>query len=164
MDGSIYSAMTNEGAWKTYSKMRNTMLSGNIVFISKTSTSKQLTGKSQDFADMFYYNATNQVGYSKPRIDFTYGVSKGILSCYVRLTPYAQILKLEMLADNSNSELELEMILHNIIDNISGCLVNSYPYSLRISHENVEIKKSDIEDIMTFFKLNVHERERGMLK
>ena len=57
IDGSIYSAMTNEEAWRVYSKMRETMLSGNVVFISKTSTSKQLTGKSQDFSDMFYYGS-----------------------------------------------------------------------------------------------------------
>jgi NurA-like 5'-3' nuclease len=134
------------------------VLKYNVIGISKTSTSNTIF--KADVPDIAIFSSSTNVGYSNPKyvnisdslkrsfpILENFFRGKEFTVFYVRLQEKKNVLKIEIPFRASKDEVE------NIIAKLMKISVDGYPYVLRKAHNDVVIKKKDMERIINILGL-----------
>lgn len=118
----------------------------NIVFVSKTSDTREIFDRISKVGDIYYFNRIgSRAGYSKPHLVKKY--EKVVSIVFARLSDYTPIIKLELLGEMNKTEVE------KIIDQISFESVSGYPYVLKVAHNTALITDDDIERLVSIYGL-----------
>lgn len=147
MDGSMYSHFT--GCHTTPKQLKKIITKrNNVIFVSKTSDSNiQFDSVA---GDIFYYNhATRVSGFSIPYIDTTNESGSSITTSYVRLPDDTPIMKIELLGDDFTNKDVMK-----IMDVLSNESIRSYPYCLKMAHNECKIGRKDLKKVAHLFGTN----------
>lgn len=116
---------------------------GNILFISKTSSSNSILGG--NIGDIYYFNrASLKSGYSEPYYD-----KIGITVFYARLADYTPCLRFEVPGKLDDDEIRY------FIDAIYTNCVSGYPYVLRLAHESCKVSDKDMDKLSNALGLEI---------
>ena len=161
IDGSLYSQfMTRQASLATAltSAMKK---KHNVVFVSKTSVTKNQFSKLGSLAgDIFYYNhAIKKSGFSKIFVDKGLGPGKIISSVYARLRDSTPLIKIELFG-SEHDESEIKLLLDKLCKNS----VSGYPYTLKLAHNNCKISYSDLARLVSLYGLGNEIGSREVLE
>jgi NurA-like 5'-3' nuclease len=134
----------------------------NIVFVSKTSDTREIFDPMRSkVGDIYYFNRiSSKAGYSKPHYVERYEekYEKGVSIVFARLSDYTPIIKLELLGKVGKTDVE------KIIDRISFESVSGYPYVLKVAHNTALITDDDIERLVSIYGLKNEIGAREVLR
>ena len=154
VDGSILARYYDrkrqkEGAF--YETAKELMNQKGLLFVSKKSYSNiTLRGS---LGDMFYFNRISaKAGFSQPFAD-----RSGVTVSYVRLSPDAPCLKLEIPGRVGEEDIRALMRL------MLGTSVDGYPYVLRLAHERGKVSRDEMRSIANLLGLEVEIGGRQVL-
>lgn len=154
-DGSIYNLVQLPQSNK-YMQRISSSTEFDLVFVAKTSTSRRYAFG--PFTDMMYFSfCLNETGYSEPFVD-NISPTKVITSCYVRLSPYCPIIKIEILGKVTAQKIE------KIMDWLSSSAVNGYPYELQLAHDTCKITGDDLLEIESMIGITSISNHREILR
>ena len=161
IDGSLYSQfMTRQASLATAltSAMKK---KHNVVFVSKTSVTKNQFSKLGSLAgDIFYYNhAIKESGFSKIFVDKGLGPGKIISSVYARLRDSTPLIKIELFG-SEHDESEIKLLLDKLCKNS----VSGYPYTLKLAHNNCKITHTDLARLVSLYGLGNEVGSREVLE
>lgn len=161
IDGSLYSQFLTRQASLIALLTATVKKKNNVVFISKTSITKNEFGKFGSLAgDIFYYNhAVQRPGFSKIFVDKDLGPGKVISSVYARLRDSTPLIKIELLgSDHDESEIR------SLLDRLYKNSVSGYPYALKLAHNNCKISYSDLARLVSLYGLGNEIGSREVLE
>ncbi len=161
MDGSIHTHFLKEKA-SLESKIINVISkNNNVVFVSKTSSSRAQFERMNSIAgDIFYYNhATNSAGFSKIFRETKYGPRKIITSVFARLSESLPLIKIEILGSNHTDD-EMKSLLGKLYKTSIG----GYPYALKLAHNNCKISGNDMSKLISLHHLSNEIGSREVLE
>ncbi len=162
IDGSLISRFTIASGPAIKGAIDLTNLYPNIIFISKTSDSRELfDSMNSKVGDIYYFNhISNKSGYSQPhhlkRGGEGYG--KRIAVVYARLNDYTPLIKLEFPYEVVQSEVE------RTIDRIVFGSVSGYPNVLKVAHHTALITDDDLERLVSIYGLKNEIGSREVLR
>ncbi|HSB57337.1 MAG TPA: DNA double-strand break repair nuclease NurA [Nitrosopumilaceae archaeon] len=161
MDGSLYSQFLTRQASLIASLTGTVKKRNNVVFISKTSVTKNEFGKFGSLAgDIFYYNhAVKKPGFSKIFVDRDLGPGKVISSVYARLRDSTPLIKIELLGSDHN-----ESEIRSLLDRLYKNSVSGYPYALKLAHNNCKISYTDLARLVSLYGLGNEIGSREVLE
>ncbi len=151
MDGSLYSQFMSRQPKLDAEILRIMRKRDNVIFISKTSnTRQQFASMGSQAGDIFYYNhVTKRSGFSKVFVERRYGQDKLISTTFVRLSDSTPIIKLEFLGDNiQDTEIK------HVMDRIAKHSIGGYPYSLKLAHNKCKISDKELTKMSNMLGLN----------
>lgn len=123
----------------------------NIVFVSKTSDTREIFRNMNSKAgDIYYFNhVSSKAGYSKPFHVTRYGdrYQDGVTVVFARLSDYTPLIKLEF-PSNVN-----ETIVEKTIDRMAFGSVAGYPYVLKVAHNTAVVTDDDMERLVSIYGL-----------
>ncbi len=123
----------------------------NVLFISKTSDSREIFGRMDSkVGDIYYFNRNgSKAGYSRPhyvtRYEEKYGITVTVV--FARLSDYTPIIKLEFPYKVNESDVE------KTIDQLISGSVSGYPYVLKVAHNTAVITDDDVERLVSIYGL-----------
>jgi len=161
IDGSLYSQFLTRQASLVALLTATVKKKNNVVFISKTSITKNEFGKFGSLAgDIFYYNhAVQKPGFSNIFVDKDLGPGKVISSVYARLRDSTPLIKIELLgSDHDESEIR------SLLDRLYKNSVSGYPYALKLAHNNCKISYSDLARLVSLYGLGNEIGSREVLE
>lgn len=161
IDGSLYSQFLTRQVPLIASLTSTVKKKNNVVFISKTSITKNEFGKFGSLAgDIFYYNhAMQKPGFSKIFVDRNLGPGKVISSVYARLRDSTPLIKIELLgSDNDESKIK------SLLDRLYKNSVSGYPYALKLAHNSCKISYSDLARLVSLYGLGNEIGSREVLE
>ena len=161
LDGSLYSQFLTRQASLTVMLTSTIKKRNNVVFVSKTSVTRNEFGHLGSLAgDIFYYNhAIKKPGFSKIFVDKDLGPGKIISSVYARLRDSTPLIKIELLGSDHN-EAEVKLLLDRLYKNS----VSGYPYALKLAHNNCKISYSDLARLVSLYGLGNEVGSREVLE
>ena len=161
LDGSLYSQFLTRQASLVMMLTSAIRKKNNVVFVSKTSVTKNKFGHLGSLAgDIFYYNhAVKKAGFSKIFVDKDLGPGKVISSVYARLRDSTPLIKIEMLGSDHN-ESEIKSLLDRLYKNS----VSGYPYALKLAHNNCKISYTDLARLVSLYGLGNEIGSREVLE
>ena len=134
----------------------------NIVFVSKTSDSREIfEGMNSKVGDIYYFNrASSKAGYSKPHHVTRYEERhrKSVTVVFARLSDYTPLIKLEFPGKVDENDVK------KIISQINFESVSGYPYVLKIAHNTTIITDDDVERLVSFYGLKNEIGAREVLR
>jgi NurA-like 5'-3' nuclease len=161
LDGSLYSQFLTRQASLIAMLTSAIKKKNNVVFVSKTSVTKNEFGHLGSLAgDIFYYNhAVKKSGFSKIFVDKDLGPGKVISSVYARLRDSTPLIKIELFgSDHDESEIK------SLLDRLYKNSVSGYPYALKLAHNNCKISYSDLERLVSLYGLGNETGSREVLE
>ena len=161
LDGSLYSQFLTRQASLSAMLTSTIKKRSNVVFVSKTSVTRNEFGHLGSLAgDIFYYNhAVKKPGFSKIFVDKDLGPGKVISSVYARLRDSTPLIKIELLGSDHN-EAEVKSLLDRLYKNS----VSGYPYALKLAHNNCKISYSDLARLVSLYGLGDEVGSREVLE
>lgn len=144
IDGSLSSRFVRPRKDVIESTMELLYSCQNIVFIAKSSESRNQFGPLGSLAgDIYYFSSAGKVaGYSVPYINKAYSPYTSITEIYARLKEDTPILKIEVACKSAESLLESE--IKTILNQLCYHSVGGYPYCLKLAHKNCKISNDDM--------------------
>jgi NurA-like 5'-3' nuclease len=123
----------------------------NVVFVAKTSDSREIfASMNSRVGDIYYFNRiSKKAGYSRPHYITQYEekYARRITVVFTRLSEYTPIIKLEFAGEVD------EDYVKGTIDQIAFKSVAGYPYVLKIAHKTAVITDNDIERLVSIYGL-----------
>ncbi len=161
LDGSLYSQFLTRQASLTATLASTIKKKNNVIFVSKTSVTRNEFSKFGSLAgDIFYYNHANKkAGFSKIFVDRDLGPGKVISSVYARLRDSTPLIKIELLGSDHN-ESEIKSLLDRLYKNS----VSGYPYALKLAHNNCKITYTDLARLVSLYGLGNEVGSREVLE
>lgn len=134
----------------------------NIVFVSKTSDSREIFKDMRSkVGDIYYFNrVSSKAGYSKPHHvpHSEEKRRKSVTVVFARLSDYTPLIKLEFPGEVDESDVK------KIIAQIAFGSVSGYPYVLKIAHNTAIITDDDIERLVSIYGLKNEIGAREVLR
>lgn len=151
MDGSLHSQFMTRQASLGKSVVDMINKKNNVLFISKTSTTKKQFENMKSLAgDIFYYNhIAKGPGFSKLFVEKRYDQRKIVTSTFVRLSDSTPIIKLEFLGENHTDD-EIKSLLNKLYSNSVG----GYPNVLKLAHNNCKISDKELSKMVSLLGLS----------
>ena len=161
IDGSLYSQFMTRQASLATALISAIKKKHNVVFVSKTSVTKNQFSKLGSLAgDIFYYNhAIKESGFSKIFVDKGLGPGKIISSVYARLRDSTPLIKIELFG-SEHDESEIKLLLDKLCKNS----VSGYPYTLKLAHNNCKITHTDLARLVSLYGLGNEVGSREVLE
>lgn len=130
----------------------------NIVFISKTSDSREIfKHMNSKVGDIYFFNhISSKAGYSKPHIITRY--KESITVVYARLSDFTPLIKLEFPREITQQKVK------GILDQLAYDSVSGYPYVLKLAHNTVVVSDNDIERLAGIYGLKNEFGAREVLR
>ena len=131
----------------------------NIVFISKTSDSREIfEGMGSRVGDIYYFNHIGKkAGYSRPHAVTRY--RKQIVTVvFARLSDFTPLIKLEL------PGRVLDDKVREILDQLAYGSVSGYPYVLKLAHSTALVSDDDIERLASIYGLKNEIGAREVLR
>jgi len=131
----------------------------NIVFISKTSDSREIfEGMGSRVGDIYYFNHIGKkVGYSRPYAVTRYK-KKLVTVVFARLSDFTPLIKLEFPGEIAEQEVK------RILDQLAYGSVSGYPYVLKLAHNTALVRDNDIERLASIYGLKNEIGAREVLR
>jgi len=132
---------------------------GNIVFISKTSDSREIfEGMGSRVGDIYYFNHIGkEAGYSRPHAVTRYR-NKLVTVVFARLSDFTPLIKLELSGRVTDDKVR------EIIDQLAYGSVSGYPYVLKLAHNAALVSDNDIERLASIYGLKNEIGAREVLR
>lgn len=161
IDGSLYSQFMTRQASLATALTSAIKKKHNVVFVSKTSVTRNQFSKLGSLAgDIFYYNhAIKESGFSKIFVDKELGPGKIISSVYARLRDSTPLIKIELFG-SEHDESEIKLLLDKLCKNS----VSGYPYTLKLAHNNCKITHTDLARLVSLYGLGNEVGSREVLE
>ena len=161
IDGSLYSQFMTRQASLATTLTSTIKKKYNVVFVSKTSVTRNQFSKLGSLAgDIFYYNhAIKKSGFSKIFVDKELGPGKIISSVYARLRDSTPLIKIELFG-SEHDESEIKSLLDKLCKNS----VSGYPYTLKLAHNNCKITHTDLARLVSLYGLGNEVGSREVLE
>ncbi len=134
----------------------------NIIFISKTSDSREIFDRmNSKVGDIYYFNCiSNKAGYSRPYHITRYEEKCGrpVTVVFARLSDYTPLIKLEFPKEVDETDVQ------RTIDQIAFQSVSGYPYVLKTAHNTAVITDADVKRLVSIYGLKNEISAREVLK
>jgi len=158
IDGSIISRFVSASGSAVRSAMDLTREHENVVFISKTSDSREMFERmGSKVGDIYFFNHIGKkAGYSKP-----YPITKykqPVTVVYVRLSDFTPLMKVEFPREVSAQEVK------RMLDRLAYSSVSGYPYVLKLAHNTALVSDNDIERLASIYGLKNEIGARQVLR
>jgi len=130
----------------------------NIVFISKTSDSREIFERmGSRVGDIYFFNHIgSKAGYSKPYLVTHY--KEPVTVVYARLSDYTPLIKLELPGEIAEGEVK------ETVDQLAYGSVSGYPYVLKLAHNTALVSDDDIERLASIYGLKNEVGAREVLR
>ncbi|MFQ5940347.1 MAG: DNA double-strand break repair nuclease NurA [Nitrososphaerales archaeon] len=153
IDGSMISRFVLGSGSAIKSAVDLTNEHSNIIFISKTSDSREIF-------DHMNSKVSNKPGYSKPHYVTRYRdkFRKRVTVVFARLADYTPLVKLEFPQEVDESAVK------RILDHIAFGSISGYPYVLKVAHNAAVITDDDIQRLVSIYGLKNEIGAREVLR
>ena len=147
IDGSMISRFVRVSASAVTSMIDLIIEHKNIVFISKTSDSREIFERMDSkVGDIYFFNhISRKAGYSKPYLITHY--KEPITIVYARLGDFTPLIKLEFHDDIAGKEVQ------GTLDQLAYGSVSGYPYVLKLAHNTALVSDNDMERLASIYGL-----------
>ena len=158
IDGSMISRFVNPNASAVRSVMDLIREHRNIVFISKTSDSREIFERmGSRVGDIYFFNhISTKAGYSRPYPVTHY--KEPVTVVYARLSDYTPLIKLELPGEVEEQEVK------RTLDKLAYGSVSGYPYVLKLAHNTALVSDNDIERLASIYGLKNEIGAREVLR
>lgn len=158
IDGSMISRFVsaNSSAMKSLTDLIKEH--SNIVFISKTSDSREIFDRMDSkVGDIYFFNhISSKAGYSKPYPVTHY--KEPVTVIYARLSDFTPLIKLELPGEVAGQEVK------RTVDQLAYGSVSGYPYVLKLAHNTALVSDNDIERLASIYGLKNEIGAREVLR
>jgi len=130
----------------------------NIIFISKTSDSREIFERmGSKVGDIYFFNhISRKAGYSKPYPVTHY--KEPVTVVYARLSDFTPLIKFEFPGETTEQEVK------RTLDQIAYGSVSGYPYVLKLAHNTALVSDNDIERLASIYGLKNEVGAREVLR
>ncbi len=158
IDGSMISRFVSANSSAVRSVTDLIKEHSNIVFISKTSDSREMFERmGSKVGDIYFFNhISSKAGYSKPYLATHH--NEPVTVVYARLSDFTPLIKLELPGEVAGQEVKrtLDQLVY---DSVSG-----YPYVLKLAHNTALVSDNDIERLASIYGLKNEVGAREVLR
>lgn len=158
LDGSMISRFVSANALAVRSVTDLIKEHSNIVFISKTSDSREIFKyMGSRVGDIYFFNhISRKAGYSRPYPVTHY--KEPVTVVYARLSDYTPLIKLEFPGEIEEKEVK------GTLDKLAYGSVSGYPYVLKLAHSTALVSDNDIERLASIYGLKNEIGARELLR
>jgi len=158
IDGSMISRFVNPSASAVRSVTDLIKKHRNIVFISKTSDSREIFERmGSRVGDIYFFNhISSKAGYSRPYPVTHY--KEPVTVVYARLSDFTPLIKLELPGEVEGQEVK------RTLDQLAYDSVSGYPYVLKLAHSTALVSDNDIERLASIYGLKNEIGAREVLR
>lgn len=158
IDGSMISRFVSANSSAVRSVMDLVKEHRNIVFISKTSDSREIFERmGSRVGDIYFFNhISTKAGYSKPHPVTRY--REPVTVVYARLSDFTPLIKLELPEEIAEQEVK------RTLDQLAYGSVSGYPYVLKLAHNTALVSDNDIERLASIYGLKNEVGAREVLR
>ncbi|MFQ5969767.1 MAG: DNA double-strand break repair nuclease NurA [Nitrososphaerales archaeon] len=131
----------------------------NIVFISKTSDSREIFEEmGSRVGDIYYFNHIDKkAGYSRPHA-LTRNRKQLVTVVFARLNDYTPLIKLELPGRVPDDKVR------EVLDKLAYGSVSGYPYVLKLAHNKALVSHNEIERLASIYGLKNEIGAREVLR
>jgi len=147
IDGSMISRFVRASASAVTSLIDLIGEHKNIVFVSKTSDSREIFERMDSkVGDIYFFNHIGKkAGHSKPYLITRY--KEPVTVVYARLGDFTPLIKLELHDGITGKEVQVTL------DQLAYGSVSGYPYVLKLAHNTALVSDNDIERLASIYGL-----------
>ena len=158
IDGSMISRFVRASASALTSLTELIKDHDNVVFISKTSDSRDIFERMDSkVGDIYFFNHTGRkAGYGKPFLVTRY--KEPVTIVYARLSDFTPLMKFELPGDIPEHEVR------RTLDQVTYGSVSGYPHVLKLAHKTVLVSDKDIERLASIYGLKNEIGARAVLR
>ncbi len=158
IDGSMISRFVSASGSAVRSAIDLVKEHRNVVFISKTSDSREMfEHMGSKVGDIYFFNhISRKAGYSKPYPVTRY--KEPVTVVYARLSDYTPLIKLEFPREIAEQEVK------RTLDRLVYGSVSGYPYVLKLAHNTALVSDNDIERLASIYGLKNEIGAREVLR
>jgi len=158
IDGSMISRFVSSNALAMKSLTDLIKEYSNIIFISKTSDSREIFERmGSKVGDIYFFNRiSRRAGYSRPYPVTHY--KEPVTVVYARLSDFTPLIKLELPGEVTEQEVK------RTLDQLAYGSVSGYPYVLKLAHNTALVSDNDIERLASIYGLKNEIGAREVLR